>query len=108
MSYWDNRRQYYTIVDDFVRGETGGVEFETRFTERWREDRDESLSHPVEPDDSAQEQKREALERALSQVFTACDVFDPDPTTRTQYEYSEEELRQFVGDLFRRNLDLFR
>ena len=112
MNHWDNRNQYHVLLENFVQGKINSVEFEENFADLWREDRDKSFLRSITLGNSEQavqqnQAEAEKLEQVLSRVFTACDVFDPDPTTRTQYEYGEEELRQFVQNLLKENSDLF-
>lgn len=109
MSHWSNRSRYRSLIQNFVHGKIDGTEFENLFTQLWREDRDDSLSSTSSESKKIcrhNEEETERLEQALSKIFTACDVFDPDPTTLTQYEYGEEELREFVSKLLDENSDL--
>mgnify|MGYP001036855663 CR=1 FL=1 len=36
----------------------------------------------------------------ISNLFTACDVFEPDPSLREDYEISEVELKNYVKKLY--------
>lgn len=85
-------------MDEFINARISGVEFEKEFFRMMRKDRD-SKSYP--------QQEQPELESVLSRVFTACDVFNPDADFRSEYEYDETELRDFVRNILAENLSLF-
>jgi len=93
MSYWKNRYEYCQLLNDFINSDIDGLRFESEFYKMMRTDRDRH--------------RASKLGDVLSRIFTACDVFDPDPETRTEYEYGETELRNFVRDIFAENRNLF-
>ena len=99
MSYPENLGTYRELMRDFVHRNLDGLTFEKAFCELWRKDSQEEFSLPV---------KNELLDDLFSRIFTACDVFEPDPDLRKHYEYSEEELRSFVRDMLEENKHLFR
>ena len=64
----------------------------------WRVDRDKNYSLK-ELFDKIEEEKLtelEGLSALISDLFTDCDVFEPDSALREDYEISEEELRNCV------------
>lgn len=85
-------------MDEFINAHISGVEFEKEFFQMMRKDRD-CKSYPL--------QEQPKLESVLARVFTACDVFNPNADARSEYEYDETELRDFVRDILAENLSLF-
>lgn len=115
MTYWLNRERYNTLLQQFTSEQITGREFESRFTQQWRLDRDAEAkkanpgclnSFKLKSSDSHNQAER-AYESVLSQIFTACDVFEPDDAYRTEHEYSEQMLRQFVVDVIQQHPQFF-
>jgi hypothetical protein len=112
MSYRENRHQYYKLIEDFTYEYIDGVDFERKFAKMWRKDRDDELSNfkpqtVVNKQTNTPHQEIDELAGVLSRIFTACDVFNPDADARSEYEYDETELRDFVRNILAENLSLF-
>lgn len=97
-SYWENKKQYLELMERFINGKIDGTQFDSEFCQMWRVDRDKNYSwkefldkiHDVEVT------KLEGFSALISDLFTDCDVFQPNPALRDDYEISEEELRNCV------------
>ena len=48
-----------------------------------------------------------SLREVLDKVFSACDAFNPDPSSRENYEYSQDELRTFVIEVLSKDQEAF-
>jgi len=123
MSFQKNQHRYLGLMTRFAEGKLSGSLFVAQFMELWRTDRDadyeikkswdvpydEMLIISLRKGEITNEEfarkwnalwglsKTDQLLRdLLDKVFTACDVFSPDPDAREDYEYSEDELRTFV------------
>ena len=85
-------------MERFINGKIDGTQFDSEFCQMWRVDRDKNYSwkefldkiHDVEVT------KLEGFSALISDLFTDCDVFQPNPALRDDYEISEEELRNCV------------
>ena len=95
MIFWNNKQQYFSLIGKLIDQTISGVEFEARFTSLWRLNRDNEISTCFNKY-NALSQEVNLFNNLLSEIFSACDVFDPDPDTREDYEYDEESLRRFV------------
>ena len=102
MSFFSYRPAYLQLIEDFVANRICACRFSDEFTSLWILGRDSGKS-----DSSEDVAKERLLDRVVSQIFTACDVYQSDDEYRTEYEYSEEELRSFVLGIFTLNEHLF-
>ena len=123
MSFQKNQHRYLGLMTRFAESKLSGSLFVAQFMALWRTDRDadyeikkswnvpydEMLIISLRKGEITKEEfarkwnalwglsKTDQLLRdLLDKVFTACDVFSPDPDAREDYEYSEDELRTFV------------
>ena len=123
MSFQKNQHRYLGLMTRFAKSKLSGSLFVAQFMALWRTDRDadyeikkswnvpsdEMLIISLRKGEITKEEfarkwnalwglsKTDQLLRdLLDKVFTACDVFSPDPDARQDYEYSEDELRTFV------------
>jgi len=96
--YWENRKLYLQLMEKFITGEIDGRQFDREFCRMWRVDRDKNYSLK-ELFDKIEDEKLTELEgfsALISDLFTDCDIFEPDSALREDYEISEEELRNCV------------
>jgi len=96
-TYWKNKKRYLELMESFIDEKIDGCQFETKFCEMWRRDRDRTYSDLEENIDLT---KFIGFSGIISKLFTDCDVFQPDPALREDYELSEEELRNCVKEAF--------
>ncbi|HIE29949.1 TPA: hypothetical protein EYP66_21995 [Candidatus Poribacteria bacterium] len=123
MSFQKNQHRYLDLMVHFVEGKLSAPIFVTKFMDLWRKERDadyeikkvwnapydEMLIASLKKGEITKEEfatkwnalwglskTHQLLHDLLDEVFTACDVFNPDSDTREDYEYSESELRAFV------------
>lgn len=71
------------------------TQFEREFYAIWRVDRDKKPSWKefVDKRNDLELTKLESFSHLINELFTDCDVFQPNPDLRRDYEISEEELR---------------
>lgn len=97
--FWENRNQYLQLMEDFVDASINSKKFETKFFEICRTDnkRFRMLEADFERLITFQPNfKSRGFESLISEIFSSCKVFHPDPDSREDYELDEEELRIFV------------
>jgi hypothetical protein len=97
-SYWENRKLYLELMERFINERIDGTQFDSEFCQMWRVDRDKTYSskellNNIEHVDLT---KLEGFSALISDLFTYCDVFEPDSALREDYEISEKELRNYV------------
>ena len=88
-------------MEEFIKGIIDGQKFEEKFYQIWRLNRDKKYS-PEEiyiinlkiNNEKLAESK--GFSTIISNLFTDCDVFEPDPSLREDYEISEVELKNCV------------
>jgi hypothetical protein len=97
-SYWENRKLYLQLMEKFVNGTIDGTQFDSEFCRMWRVNRDKnySLKELLDKIEDVELTKLEGFSALISDLFTDCDVFEPDSALREDYEISEEELRNCV------------
>lgn len=97
-SYWENKKLYLQLMEKFVNRQIDGRQFEKQFCQMWRVDRDKtySLKELFEKINDEKLTELEGFSTLISNLFTDCDVFEPDVRLREDYEISEEELRNCV------------
>jgi hypothetical protein len=96
--YWENRELYVELMERFINGTIDGREFDKEFCQMWAADRDkvdrwEELLYII---DNLKLIQFEDFGSLISDLFTDCDVFEPDPMLREDYEKSEDQLRDCV------------
>ena len=101
-SYWSNRKLYLELMERFINGRIDGTQFDNEFCQMWRVDRDKSYSSKelLDKIEDVELTKLEGFSALISDLFTDCDVFEPDSALREDYEISEEELRNRVKKTF--------
>lgn len=93
--YWENRKSYLQLMKKLVNEKIGATQFDKEFCQMWRVDRDRNYSLK-ELFDKIEDEKLTELEgfsTLISDLFSDCDIFEPDSALREDYEISEEELR---------------
>jgi hypothetical protein len=103
-SYWENRKQYLELMERFIHGKIDGRQFDREFSKMrnvdtdklWRVDRELSGKEFVDKINDLELTKSHRFSHLINELFTDCDVFQPDPILRDDYEISEEELRNRV------------
>lgn len=101
-SYWENRKLYLELMERFINERIDGTQFDSEFCQMWRVDRDKNYSSKelLNTIDHLDLTKLEGFSALISDLFTDCDVFEPDSALREDYEISEKELRNCVKKLF--------
>ena len=101
-SYWENRKLYLELMERFINGRIDGTQFDSEFCQMWRVDRDKNYSSKelLDKIEDVELTKLEGFSALISDLFTDCDVFEPDSALREDYEISEEELRNRVKKTF--------
>lgn len=81
-------------MEKFINGKINGIEFDLEFCKMWREARDKisKLDNAYNVD----LRKLEGFSSLISELFTDCDIFEPNINLREDYEICEEELRNRV------------
>ncbi len=95
---WQNIDCYLELIEEFLNRKINGIEFETRFYEIRNSDcqKDGGWEELVYIIDNFKLKQFQGFSSLISKLFTDCDVFEPDPLLREDYEISEEELRNCV------------
>ena len=96
-SYWESKKSYTQLMEKFINGIIDGQEFEEKFYQIWRLNRDKEYS----PDELLKINNEKLIESTgfstiISNLFNDCDVFEPDPNLREDYEISEVALKNCV------------
>ena len=111
MSYWNNRHLYFQLLQAFTDNRLPFEDFVSQFNSQWRIDRDaETLAKSSTDFKMADEDHRTqkaVLDELLSEIFCACDIFEPDESIRLDYEYDEASLKNFVKEILKNNQDIF-
>tara|TARA_B110000046_G_scaffold91829_1_gene99859 strand:- start:239 stop:619 length:381 start_codon:yes stop_codon:yes gene_type:complete len=100
-SYWQSKKSYTQLMDEFINGTIDGQKFEEEFYRIWRSDRDKKYSTEELyilnlKINSEKLIESKGFSTIISNLFTDCDVFEPDPNLREDYEISEVELKNCV------------
>ena len=90
--YWENREFYVKLMGQFINGTIDGVEFEMRFYDMRNLDCQkkaqwEELVYII---DNLKLIQFQGFSSLISKLFTDCDVFEPDPMLREDYEISKK------------------
>lgn len=96
--YWENRKLYLELMERFIHKRIDGTQFDSEFCLMWRVDRDKTYSSKewLNKIEHVDLNKLTGFSHLMSDLFTDCDVFQPDSALREDYEISEEELRNCV------------
>lgn len=83
-SYWENRKLYLQLMENFVYERIDGMQFDREFCRMWRVDRDKnySLEKLLDKIEDEKLTELEGFSALMSDLFTDCDVFEPDSALR--------------------------
>ena len=96
-SYWESKKLYTQLMEKFINGIVDGQKFEEKFYQIWRLNRDkEYSSEEILKINNEKLIESKGFSTIISNLFTDCDVFEPDPSLREDYEISEVELKNRV------------
>ena len=96
-SYWQSKKLYTQLMEKFINGIIDGQKFEEEFYQIWRLNRDkEYSSEEILKIDNEKLIESKGFSIIISNLSTDCDVFEPDPSLREDYEISEVELKNRV------------
>lgn len=89
-------------MEKFINDKIDARQFEIEFCQMWRVDRDkaydsEELFHKIKHVNLT---KLKGFSALISDLFTDCDIFEPDAALRDDIEISEEELKNCVKKTF--------
>lgn len=96
MPYLSNEHLYRNLMQNFTYRSLGVAEFEQRFFDQWRADRDAQWK-AIKSGNGVNADERELCE-VLDQAFTALDCYTPNPTHALHI--SEAQLRSEITHLF--------
>lgn len=96
--FWENSKIYIELMQKFVDQKISATEFYHEFFQIWKSDRDktynaEELFYIAE---NVQLTEIDGFSSLISDLFLDCELFEPDPLLREDYEISEEQLRNCV------------
>lgn len=96
--YWESKKIYVHLMKQFINNKITGIEFDNKFFEIWKFDRDRTsnlkdLSYIIK---NFELTKLDEFSDLISKLFNDCEVFEPDPLLREDYEIDENELRECV------------
>ena len=96
-SYWESKKLYTQLMEKFINGIVDGQKFEEEFYQIWRLNRDKEYStEEILKINNEKLIESKGFSTIISNLFTDCDVFEPDPSLREDYELSEVELKNCV------------
>lgn len=95
---WSNKNNYMNLMEKFIKEKINGIEFDREFCGMWKEARDKISKIDNEYDIDLS--KLEDFSSLISELFTDCDIFEPNFNLREDYEISEEELFNRVKKTF--------
>ena len=100
--YWENRKFYLELMERFLNDRIDGRQFESEFCQMWRVDRDKAYSSEelFQKMKNVDVIKLKGFSTLISDLFTDCDVFEPNSALRDDFEISEEELKNCVKKTF--------
>ena len=94
-SFWQSKKLYtqLNLLTELIDGQ----KFEEEFYQIWRLNRDkEYSSEEILKIDNEKLIESKGFSIIISNLSTDCDVFEPDPSLREDYEISEVELKNCV------------
>jgi hypothetical protein len=84
-------------MEKFINGIVDGQKSEEKFYQIWRLNRDKEYStEEILKINNEKLIESKGFSTIISNLFTDCDVFEPDPSLREDYEISEVELKNRV------------
>ena len=84
-------------MEKFINGIIDGQKFEDEFYQIWRLNRGKKYSSKeILKIDNEKLIESKGFSTIISHLFTDCDVFEPNPSLREDYEISEIELQNYV------------
>ena len=96
-SYWENKKLYTQLMEKFINGIIDGQTFEEKFYQIWRLNRDKEYStEEILKINNEKLIELKGFSTVISNLFTDCDVFEPDHNLREDYEILEVELKNRV------------
>ena len=85
------------MIEKFINEIVDGQKFEEKFYQIWRLNRDKEYStEEILKINNEKLIELKGFSTIISNLFTDCDVFEPDPNLREDYEISEVELKNCV------------
>ena len=85
------------MIEKFINEIVDGQKFEEKFYQIWRLNRDKEYStEEILKINNEKLIESKGFSTIISNLFTDCDVFEPDPSLREDYEISEIELKNCV------------
>ena len=89
------------MIEKFINEIVDGQKFEEKFYQIWRSNRDKEYStEEILKINNEKLIESKGFSTIISNLFTDCDVFEPDPSLREDYEISEVELKNRVKKLY--------
>lgn len=100
--YWENRKVYIDLMETFVDSKITGIEFESKFLQIWKFDRNRiidssKLSIVIGSFESAKLEKFSSL--ISLDLFLDLEIFEPNSLLREDCEIGEDELKGHVEKL---------
>ena len=96
-SYWQSKKLYTQLMEKFINGIIDGQKFEEEFYQIWIMNRDKKYSsEEILKIDNKKLIESKGFSALISDLFTDCDVFEPNPSLREDYEISEVKLKNRV------------
>ena len=89
-------------MERFINGRIDGTQFDSEFCQMLRVDRDKNQSSKelLDKIKDVELTKFKGFSILISDLFTDCDVFEPNSALREDSEISEEELKNRVKKTF--------
>ena len=88
---------YTQLTEKFISRIIDGPKFDKKFSQIWRLNRDKEYStEEILKINNEKLIESKGFSTIISNLFTDCDVFEPDPSLREDYEISEVELKNRV------------
>jgi hypothetical protein len=95
--YWESKKLYTQLMEEFINGLINGQKFTEKFFQIWRLNRDKEYSNEeILKINNEKLIESKGFSTITSNLFTDCDVFQPDPSLRGDFEISEVELKNCV------------
>ena len=96
-SYWQSKKLYTQLMEKLINGIIDGQKFEEEFYQIYRLKRDkEYSSEEILKIDNEKLIESKGFSTIISHLFNDCDVFEPDPSLREDYEILDIELKNCV------------
>lgn len=89
--YWENRKKYFSVMDNLINGKLTAEDFTDEFLWLWKNDRDTS-NIDFEPNITPK-----VFSKWIDKVFSCCEVFEPEAQKNEQY--GEKWLKDSVNNI---------